>query len=136
MPKPSPIKEMAIRVKKKQGRDFSVSYCYSSSATSDVGNLTGKTNMALFASFETATESARDGEHRKQEAPDLFLVLGGPIYQFLRKSHLVVREMRVVRCGLQDILRLALTTAAPLSPLLLTVFSFKELVLRAIKVVL
>ena len=53
----------------------------------------------------------------------------------LGNSYQVVREMRVVPFGLQDVSRLALATAAPLSPLLLTIFSFEELVLRVIKVV-
>jgi hypothetical protein len=53
----------------------------------------------------------------------------------LGNSYQVVREMRVVPFGLQDIGRLAIATAAPLSPLLLTIFSFEELVIRAFKVV-
>jgi hypothetical protein len=51
----------------------------------------------------------------------------------LGNSYQVVREMRIIPFGLQDISRLALATAAPLAPLLL--FSFEELVVRAIKVV-
>ena len=47
----------------------------------------------------------------------------------------IVREMRVVPFGLQDISRLALATAAPLTPLLLTIFSPEELILRVIKVI-
>lgn len=53
----------------------------------------------------------------------------------LGNSYQTVREMRVVPFGLQDISRLAIATAAPLSPLLLTVFSFEELILRLFKVV-
>jgi len=53
----------------------------------------------------------------------------------LGNGYQIVREMRVVPFGLQDVTRLALATAAPLSPLLLTIFSFEELVLRVIKVV-
>jgi len=53
----------------------------------------------------------------------------------LANSYDVVREMRVVPFGLQDISRLAIATAAPLSPLLLTIFSFEELLTRVIKVV-
>ena len=48
----------------------------------------------------------------------------------------MVREMRSVPFGLEDITRLAAATAAPLVPLLLTIFSFDELILRIIKVVL
>ena len=53
----------------------------------------------------------------------------------LGNSYQIVREMQVVPFGLQDVSRLALATAAPLTPLLLTVFSFEELVLRIIKVI-
>jgi hypothetical protein len=47
----------------------------------------------------------------------------------------MVREMRPVPFGLEDIARLAAATAAPLLPLLLTIFSPEELILRIIKVV-
>lgn len=53
----------------------------------------------------------------------------------LGNSHDIVREMRVDLFGLQDVTRLALATAAPLSPLLLTVFSVEELISRVIIVV-
>ena len=53
----------------------------------------------------------------------------------LGNSYDIVREMRVVPFGLQDVARLAVATAAPLSPLLLTIFSFEELISRLIKVV-
>jgi hypothetical protein len=47
----------------------------------------------------------------------------------------LVREIRAVPFGLEDISRLAAATAAPLLPLLLTVFSPEELFMRIIKVV-
>jgi hypothetical protein len=53
----------------------------------------------------------------------------------LGNAYQVVREMRTVPFGLQDISRLAIATAAPLSPLLLTVFSFEELLIRIVKIV-
>jgi hypothetical protein len=53
----------------------------------------------------------------------------------LGNSYDLVREMRPVPFGLQDIARLAAATAAPMLPLLLTVFSADELILRVIKVV-
>jgi len=53
----------------------------------------------------------------------------------LGNSYQIIREMRVVPFGLQDVSRLALATAVPLSPLLLTVFSFEELFVRIMKVV-
>jgi len=43
--------------------------------------------------------------------------------------------MRPVPFGLEDISRLAIATAAPLVPLLLTIFSPEELIMRIIKVV-
>src|SRR5271168_911818 len=53
----------------------------------------------------------------------------------LRTGYAVVREMRGIPFGLEDIARLAIATAAPLLPLLLTVFSPEELIMRVIKVV-
>lgn len=53
----------------------------------------------------------------------------------LGNSYGLVRDMRSVPFGLEDISRLAAATAAPLLPLLLTIFSPEELVMRLIKVV-
>jgi len=53
----------------------------------------------------------------------------------LGNSYALVRDMRSVPFGLEDISRLAVATAAPLLPLLLTVFSPEELIMRIIKVV-
>jgi len=53
----------------------------------------------------------------------------------LGNSYAVVREMRITPFGLQDVTRLAAVTAAPLVPLLLTVWSPEEVILRVIKVV-
>jgi hypothetical protein len=53
----------------------------------------------------------------------------------LGNSYAMVREMRPVPFGLEDISRLAVTTAAPLLPLLLTIFTPEELIMRVIKVV-
>ena len=53
----------------------------------------------------------------------------------LGNSFALVREMRTVPFGLEDISRLAAVTAAPFLPLLLTIWSPEELVLRIIKVV-
>jgi len=52
----------------------------------------------------------------------------------LDNSYSVVRDMRPVPFGLQDIARLAAATAAPLVPLLLTVFSPEELFIRIVKI--
>jgi hypothetical protein len=54
----------------------------------------------------------------------------------LGNSYAMVREMRAVPFGLEDISRLAAATAAPLAPLLLTIFSPEELFMQVMKVVL
>jgi hypothetical protein len=54
----------------------------------------------------------------------------------LGNSYQLVRDMRVVPFALQDATRLAVATAVPLTPLLLTIFSPEELILRIIKIVL
>jgi hypothetical protein len=53
----------------------------------------------------------------------------------LGNSYSLVRDMRTVPFGLEDITRLAAATAAPLVPLLLTILSPEELILRVLKVV-
>jgi hypothetical protein len=53
----------------------------------------------------------------------------------LNNSYDIVRSMRPVPFGLDDISLLAAATAAPLVPLLLTIFSLDELVMRLVKVV-
>jgi hypothetical protein len=53
----------------------------------------------------------------------------------LGNSYSVVREMRLVPFGLEDITRLACATAVPLIPLTLTVISFEELLRRLIKLI-
>jgi hypothetical protein len=52
----------------------------------------------------------------------------------LGNSYAMVRDMRAVPFGLEDISRLAAATAAPLLPLLLTIFSPEELITRILKV--
>ncbi len=53
----------------------------------------------------------------------------------LANSYSVVNSMRPVPFGLEDIMRLAAATAVPFLPLLLTIWSPEELLLRLIKVV-
>jgi hypothetical protein len=52
----------------------------------------------------------------------------------LNNSYDVVRGMRTVPFGVDDISRLAAATAAPLVPLLLTIFSPEELIMRLVKI--
>jgi hypothetical protein len=71
-------------------------------------------------------------------APHAEEVLGSADIQSLadlNNSYDIVREMRAVPFGIQDITRLAVATAAPLAPLLLTIFSPEELVMRLVKIV-
>ena len=53
----------------------------------------------------------------------------------LGNSYAVVQEMRVVPFGLRDITRLVAVTAAPMVPLLLTVCTPEEVIMRVLKVV-
>ena len=53
----------------------------------------------------------------------------------LGNSYSLVGEMRTVPFGLQDISRLAIATAAPMVPLLLTIWPPEELIMRIVKVV-
>jgi hypothetical protein len=53
----------------------------------------------------------------------------------LGNSYAVVREMRTIPFGVEDITRLAAATVAHLLPLLLTIFTPEEVILRVIKIV-
>jgi len=53
----------------------------------------------------------------------------------LGNSYALVRDMRPIPFGLEDVSRLAAATAAPLLPLLLTIFSLEELIIRIFKTV-
>lgn len=53
----------------------------------------------------------------------------------LGNSYSLVRDMRSFPFGLEDVSRLAIATAVPLLPLLLTVFSLEDLLARVIQVV-
>jgi hypothetical protein len=53
----------------------------------------------------------------------------------LNSSYEIVSDMRAVPFGLEDIFRLAAATAAPLVPLLLTIFPLEELIMRLVKIV-
>ena len=52
----------------------------------------------------------------------------------LANSYAVVREMRIAPFGLDDIVLVAAATAAPLLPVMLTVFSLEELFRRLVKI--
>jgi hypothetical protein len=64
-------------------------------------------------------------------------LLGAADFQSLAdlgNTFALVREMRCVPFGLEDVSRLAAATAAPFLPLLLTIFSPEDLIMRIIKV--
>lgn len=72
----------------------------------------------------------------RQSLPSAELLGAGDIQSLadLANGYQVIREMRIVPFGLHDISRLVIATAVPLSPLLLTIFSFEELLIRIFKV--
>jgi hypothetical protein len=73
---------------------------------------------------------------RDPEAPEELLGTGDiQSLADLGNSYTVVKEMRPIPFGVQDISRLAITTLAPFLPLLLTVFSPDELLMRLVKIV-
>ena len=83
----------------------------------------------LFNSFE---------EKWVLNAPPSEEVLGSGDIQSLadlNSSYEIVSDMRAVPFKLDDIIRLAAATAAPLVPLLLTIFPLEELIERLVKIV-
>jgi hypothetical protein len=71
-------------------------------------------------------------------APPSEEVLGSNDFQSLadlNNSFEIVSDMRAVPFKLEDIIRLAAATAAPLAPLLLTIFPLEELITRLVKIV-
>jgi hypothetical protein len=95
---------------------------------------TGLAEYGLFA--QRYVESFDQKWVRGPSLPDELLGTGDiQSLADLGNSFEIVREMRVVPFGLQDISRLAIATAAPLAPLLLTVLSPEELFMRVMKVV-
>jgi len=95
---------------------------------------TGLADYGLFA--QRYVESFDEKWVRNAYRPDEQLGTGDiQSLADLGNSYSMVREMRVVPFALQDVSRLAIATAIPLAPLLLTVFSLEELIIRVIKVV-
>jgi hypothetical protein len=73
----------------------------------------------------------------RQPQEDSELLGSGDIQSLadLGNSFAVVKEMRVVPFGLEDVTRLAAATAVPLLPLGLTIFSLEELIIRVVKII-
>jgi hypothetical protein len=83
--------------------------------------------------------SAFEQKWIRHGAPDIAELLGTRDIQSLAdlaNTYGLIHEMRWVPFGIKDITRLAATTAAPLIPLTLTMFSPEDLVTRLLKVVL
>jgi hypothetical protein len=72
----------------------------------------------------------------RDPAPSEELLGAGDIQSLadLGNSYALVRDMRLIPFGLEDVSRLAAATAAPLLPLTLTIFSAEELIMRIINV--
>jgi len=93
--------------------------------------------LAEYGLFAQRYVESFDQKWVRQTSPTEELLGTGDIQSLadLGNSYQVVREMRVVPFALQDVSRLAIATAIPLAPLLLTMFSFEELITRVLKVV-
>ena len=96
-----------------------------------------RTGLAQYGKLASTYVTAFEGKWIRGEGEQSELLGTGDIQSLsdLGQSYSVIREMRVVPFGLQDITRLALATAVPLLPLTLTVFSLEELVMRLLKIV-
>jgi hypothetical protein len=93
--------------------------------------------LAVYGLFAQRYVENFDRKWVRSEFPPEELLGTGDIQSLadLGNSYQIVCEMGVVPFGLRDVSRLALATAVPLFPLLLTIFSFEELVVRIIKIV-
>lgn len=98
---------------------------------------TKRQGLAVYSVVAQRYVEAFDRKWAHRAFPSEELLGSGDIQSLadLGNSYEIVRGMRVVPFGLQDVTRLAAATAAPLTPLLLTIFSFEELIQRAVKVV-
>jgi hypothetical protein len=98
---------------------------------------TRRKGLAEYGLFAERYVESFDQKWIRGSVPEAELLGTGDIQSLadLGNGYQIVREMRVVPFGLQDISRLAIATAAPLAPLLLTIFSFEELIVRLVNVV-
>jgi hypothetical protein len=92
-----------------------------------------------FADYSSLAQDYVENFERKWVlgTPATETLLGSPDIQSLADlghSYNMVREMNLVPFGTQDIIRLAVATAAPLLPLLLFIFSPEEIVLRIARI--
>lgn len=89
----------------------------------------------LLASTYVQEFEERWVEHKSSHSGELLGAADIQSLADLANSYDVVREMRIVPFGLQDVTLLAVTTAAPLLPLGLTILSFEDLVLRIARII-
>src|SRR5215813_2151980 len=96
-----------------------------------------RTGLAEYGLFAQRYVESFDHKWVRTAYPPDELLGAGDIQSLadLGNSFQVIREMRIVPFALTDISRLAGAAAAPLAPLLLTIFSFEELVVRVLKLV-
>jgi len=96
-----------------------------------------RTGLAEYGKLASTYVSAFENKWIRSATNDSELLGTADIQSLsdLGQSYSVIREMRIVPFGIQDITRLAVTTALPLLPLGLTVFSLEELVMRLLKIV-
>jgi len=96
-----------------------------------------RTGLAQYGKLASTYVSAFENKWIRSATNDSELLGTADIQSLsdLGQSYSVIREMRIVPFGVQDITRLAVTTALPLLPLGLTVFSLEELVMRLLKIV-
>ena len=96
---------------------------------------TKRTGLADYGMFAQRYVEGFDQKWVRAQFPSGELLGTGDIQSLadLGNSYENIRQMRVVPFGLQDASRLALAAAVPLSPLLLTIYPFDELVVRIVK---
>jgi hypothetical protein len=89
---------------------------------------TNRKGLAEYGLFAERYVESFDQKWIRGSLPEAELLGTGEIQSLvdLGNGYQIGREMRVVPFGLQDISRLAIATAAPLAPLLLTIFSFRR----------
>lgn len=100
---------------------------------------TQRKGAAEFGLLAQRYTSGFEQKWTRNKAPEMSELLGSADIQALAdmgNSYSIVSEMRFVPFTLQDVLRLAATTAAPLVPLGLTVLSVEELLSRLVQILI
>jgi hypothetical protein len=101
-------------------------------------NRAKRKGLAEYGKFAQRYVEAFDQKWVRDDRVPVDELLGAADIQSLAdlgNSYSLIRDMRSFPFGLEDISRLAIATAAPLLPLLLTVFSPEDLLARVIQVI-